>query len=82
MPKSYPPEFRRRVLALVEAGRSVAQVAVEVGISGQAIYGWRRHTSGDQMVGVDHSFHETVGALEHRRTRLHTEPRGRVMRTV
>jgi transposase len=42
VPKSYPPEFRRRVLALVEAGRPVAQVAAEVGISGQAIYGWRR----------------------------------------
>ncbi len=42
MPKSYPPEFRRRVLALVEAGRPVAQVAAEVGISDQAIYGWRR----------------------------------------
>jgi transposase-like protein len=42
VPKSYPPEFRRRVLALVEADRPVAQVAAELGISGQAIYGWLR----------------------------------------
>lgn len=42
VPRSYPPEFRRRVLALVEAGRPVAQVAAEVGISDQAIYGWHR----------------------------------------
>ena len=30
MPRSYPPEFRRRVLDLVKAGRSVRQVAAEL----------------------------------------------------
>jgi hypothetical protein len=29
MPRSYPPEFRRKVLDLVKAGRSVKQVAAE-----------------------------------------------------
>jgi transposase-like protein len=42
VPRSYPPEFRRRVLALVEAGRPVAQVAADLGISGQIVYTWRR----------------------------------------
>ena len=42
MPKRYPPEFRRRVLALLKAGRSVAEVASDLGVSGQAIYNWRR----------------------------------------
>jgi transposase-like protein len=38
----YPPEFRRRVVDLVEGGRKVAQVAAELGISEQTIYTWRR----------------------------------------
>jgi transposase-like protein len=42
VPKSYPPEFRRKVIDLVESGRPVAQVAVDLGISEQTIYVWRR----------------------------------------
>jgi transposase len=38
MPRSYPPEFRCRVLALVEAGRPIKQVAEMLGISDQTIY--------------------------------------------
>jgi transposase-like protein len=38
MPRSYPPEFRARVLALVEAGRPIKQVAEMLGISDQTIY--------------------------------------------
>lgn len=37
-----PPEFRRKVLDLVEAGRSVAEVARDLEISDQSIYTWRR----------------------------------------
>jgi transposase-like protein len=40
--RGYPPEFRRRVLDLVESGRKVAEVAEELGISVQTIYNWRR----------------------------------------
>jgi len=40
--RGYPPEFRRRVLDLVEAGRPIAEVAQGLGISGQSIYTWRR----------------------------------------
>lgn len=32
MPRSYPPEFRRRVIDLVESGRSVAVEVVGVGL--------------------------------------------------
>lgn len=42
MAKGYPPEFRRRVIALVEGSRRVAEVAAELGISDQSIYTWRR----------------------------------------
>jgi len=40
--RGYPPEFRRRVLDLVEAGRKVAEVADDLGISDQTVYTWRR----------------------------------------
>ncbi len=41
MPKPYPPEFRARALALIEAGRCVVDVAADLGISTQALYSWR-----------------------------------------
>ena len=40
--RGYPPEFRRKVLDLVEAGRPIAEVAQALGISDQSIYTWRR----------------------------------------
>ena len=51
MPKRYPEEFRRKVLDLVAAGRPVAQIAADLGISEQAIYGWRRQEQIDR--GLD-----------------------------
>ena len=42
MPKRYPPEFRRKVLDLVAAGRRVAQIAADLDISEQTIYVWHR----------------------------------------
>ena len=42
MPYRYPPEFRRRVLDLIAAGRSVASIAIDLGVSDQTIYTWRR----------------------------------------
>jgi transposase-like protein len=47
MPKRYPPEFRHRVLELVNAGRSVTEVARELAVSSQAIYNWRRQAEID-----------------------------------
>ncbi len=40
--RGYPPEFRRKVLDLVAAGRPIVDVARDLGISAQAIYTWRR----------------------------------------
>lgn len=40
--RGYPAEFRRRVLDLLSAGRSVASIADDLGISDQTIYAWRR----------------------------------------
>ena len=40
--RGYPPEFRRKVLDLVAAGRPVVDVARDLGISAQSIYTWAR----------------------------------------
>ncbi len=42
MPYRYPPEFRRKVLDLIAAGRPVASVAADLGVSDQTIYTWRK----------------------------------------
>jgi transposase-like protein len=42
VPRSYPAEFRRKILDLVEAGRPIRQIAHDLGISEQTIYVWRR----------------------------------------
>jgi len=46
--RGYPAEFRQRVLELVASGRSVRDVARDLGISEQSIYTWRRQDRIDQ----------------------------------
>ena len=48
MPKPYPAEFRRKVLDLLAAGRSVASLAADLGVSAQAIYNWRKQDAIDR----------------------------------
>ena len=38
MPRRYPVEFRRKVLDLIEAGKPVAEIAAQLGITAQTIY--------------------------------------------
>jgi transposase len=40
MPRCYAPELRRRVVDLIEGGRSVAEVAAMVDPTEQTIYNW------------------------------------------
>jgi transposase-like protein len=49
--RGYPPEFRRRVVALIEGGRKVCEVAAELGVSEQTIYTWCRQSRID--VGLE-----------------------------
>ena len=51
MPRSYAPEFRRKVLDLIAAGRTVAAISADLGVSGQTIYNWRRQDLIDRGLG-------------------------------
>jgi transposase len=46
--RGYPPEFRRRALDLLTAGRKVTDLARDLGISDQTIYTWRRQEQIDR----------------------------------
>jgi transposase len=75
MPRAYPAEFRRRVLALVEAGRSVREVAAELGISDQSVYSWRRQDRIDRGLepGLTSPERAELAAARRRIRELETE---------
>ena len=65
--RGYPPEFRRRVLDLLGAGRGVAGVAADLGISEQTIYTWRRQKQIDDGLEVGLSSAERAELIAARR---------------
>ena len=73
--RGYPPEFRQRVVELVEAGRAVAEVASDLGISGQSIYTWRRQARIDAGLepGLSTAEHAELVAARRRIRELETE---------
>ena len=75
MPYRCPPEFRRRVLDLVTAGRSVASVAADLGVSDQTIYTWRKQELIDtgQVPGLTTVEAAELRAAKRRITELETE---------
>ncbi|WP_439427354.1 IS3 family transposase [Micromonospora sp. LA-10] len=75
MPRRYPPEFRRRVLDLLKAGRSVAELVRDLEISDQTIYNWRRQDLIDtgQLPGVTSTDQAELVAARRRITELETE---------
>ena len=75
MPYRYPPEFRRKVLDLLAAGRSVASLSVDLGVSDQTIYNWRRQDAVDRgvEVGLTSSEKEELRTAQRRIAELETE---------
>ena len=73
--KGYPPEFRRRVVELVEGGRKVAEVAADLGVSEQSIYTWRRQARIDSgvEVGLTSAEKAELAAARRRIRELETE---------
>ncbi|WP_197701119.1 transposase [Micromonospora coriariae] len=75
MPRRYPPEFRRKVLNLLKAGRSVAELVRDLEVSDQTIYNWRRQDLIDtgQVPGVTSTDQAELVAARRRITELETE---------
>ena len=73
--RGYPAEFRQRVLDLVAAGRRVRDVAVDLGISDQTAYGWRRQERMDQGIepGLTSAERAELAAARRRIRELETE---------
>ncbi len=75
--RGYPAEFRRKVLDLVEAGRSVADVARDLEISDQSIYTWRRQDriDGGLQPGLTSGEKAELATAKRRIAELETELR-------
>ena len=73
--RGYPPEFRRKVLDLVEAGRPVVDVARDLGISAESIYTWRRQDRIDKGLqpGLSSVEKAELAAANRRIAELETE---------
>ena len=75
MSRRYPVEFRRKVLDLIEAGRPVAEVAAQLGVSEQTIYNWRSQDQIDRglRAGMSTSESAELSAARKRIRELETE---------
>ena len=73
--RGYSPEFRRRVVDLVEGGRKVSEVAAELEVGEQTIYTWRRQERIDagREAGVSTSDQAELAAAKRRIRELETE---------
>jgi transposase len=75
VPRRYPVEFRRKVLDLIEAGKPVAEIAAQLGVSDQTIYKWRNQDEVDHGLrgGVSTSESAELAAARRRIRELETE---------
>ena len=48
--KRYTPEFKAQAVELLSTGKPVSQVAEELCISSNLLYGWRHSSQGAQLV--------------------------------
>ncbi|GCE29276.1 transposase [Dictyobacter alpinus] len=70
----FPAEFKRDALDLVErSGKSLAQVARELGISDNTLHGWKRQMSAHGTDAFPGSGHQTPPAEEMRRLKRENE---------
>jgi transposase len=67
VPRSYAPEFRRRVVELVRGGRSVGVVAAELVVSEATVYRWRQQDRVDRGERLGLSSLERVELAQARR---------------
>ena len=75
MPRTYDPEFRRRVAELVQAGRPGRAVAAELGLAEATVYRWKAQDLIDRGVkpGTSTSERGELAAAKRRIQELETE---------
>lgn len=75
MPFRYPPEFHRKILDLLAAGRPVASVAGDLGVSDQTIQKWRNQEPIDtsRESGLSSAERAEMRAARRRIAELETE---------
>jgi transposase-like protein len=75
LPRRYPVEFRKKVLDLIEAGRPVAEVADQLGVTAQTIYNWRNQAQIDrgERPGLTTAESAELAAARKRIRQLETE---------
>jgi transposase-like protein len=75
VPRRYPPEFRRKVLDLLKAGRTVAELVRDLQVSDRTIYNWRRQERIDsgQMPGITSTDQAELVSARRRIAELETE---------
>lgn len=73
--RGYPPEFRRRVLDLLAAGRRISDLARDLGVSDQTIYIWRRQEQIDAglVAGLTSAERDELRAARRRIRELEAE---------
>ncbi|MFN2610311.1 MAG: transposase, partial [Actinomycetota bacterium] len=73
--RGHPPEFRRKVIDLLEAGRKVADIARDLEISEQTIYTWRHQHQIDRGIepGLSTGERAELMAARRRIAQLETE---------
>lgn len=73
--RGYPPEFRQKVLDLIDGGRKIRDIARDLGISEQTIYVWRKQHRIDQGLepGLSSSERAELIAARRRIAQLETE---------
>ena len=74
--KSYPPEFRQKLMELVRSGRKASEVAYEFKLSHQTIANWLKQDdldTGRRSDGMTSAEHEENVRLRKRIRQLETE---------
>ncbi len=72
--KTYTPEFKREAVQLVQtSGKSIAQVARDLGISDSSIHQWRKELAEHRSEAFPGSGHQTAQEEEVRRLKRELE---------
>jgi transposase-like protein len=74
VPRSYAPEFRRRVVGLVRSGRPVAENAAAVDVSKTTVYRWMAPRTEGRTAGRSPRLTGTSTLARARPLRMGTTP--------